>query len=194
MLPGSSPPSPGTFTRCVRTRSSSTCSSAARQPLAVNGVNVAIAQSGRLSLGRECRDSCGIRGPRDPLCSQGEDPGLAYGHPGPGDLYRYVGASTEPVRIAVNGKSVPGGDGPGFCGHRSCGVGGQGGTALARDAAPHRGASEGGGGPGPCHFGARPDRVLPRRCGSAGRMGLRSTASRHRRHTERIPRRSSLEA
>jgi uncharacterized protein len=73
---------------------------------AVNGVNVAIAQSG----GYPWEGNVAIRvdpARAIPFVLKVRIPGWAYGHPVPGDLYRYVGASTEPVRIAVNGKSVP---------------------------------------------------------------------------------------
>ena len=57
-------------------------------------------------MGGERRHPCGSARPIR-FVLKVRIPGWAHGQPVPGDLYRYVGAPTEPVRIAVNGKAVP---------------------------------------------------------------------------------------
>jgi DUF1680 family protein len=71
----------------------------------VNGVNVAMTQSG----GYPWEGNIAIRvdpARSIPFVLKVRIPGWAQGQPVPGDLYRYEGASTEPVRITVNGRAV----------------------------------------------------------------------------------------
>ena len=73
---------------------------------AVNGVPVAIAQSGGYPWAGEVAINVD---PARPLrfVLKVRIPGWAQGQPVPGDLYRSVSAPTGPVQIAVNGKGVP---------------------------------------------------------------------------------------